>query len=91
MHKYSEILLSGGETMEDMDRFNEMSKHIACVETLFDVFQVVGKHGLLGEIKSSSFSYLLIEVGERLDAIKRLNKETNDRLQEFKRLAGVKS
>jgi hypothetical protein len=77
--------------MEDMDRYNEISKHIACVETFFDVFNVVAKHGLLGEVKNTSISYLLIEVSERLEAIKKLNKETYDRLQEMRRLTGVTS
>jgi len=77
--------------MEDMDRYNEMNEHIACVETFFDVFHVVAKHGLIGEVKSTSISCLLAEVNEKLEAIKRLNKETYDRLQEVKRVTGVKS
>ncbi len=75
--------------MEDMDRYNEISKQIACVETFFDVFHVVAKHSLLGEVKNASISYLLSEVGERLETIKKLNKESYDRLQELKRLTGV--
>jgi hypothetical protein len=75
--------------MEDMDRYNEMSQHITCVETFFDVFHVVAKHGLLGEVKNTSISYLLTEVSEKLETIKRLNKETYDRLQELKKKAGV--
>lgn len=67
--------------MEDLDRYNEMNKHITSVETFFDVFNVVAKHGLLGEIKSTSMSHLLIEMGERLEAIKRLNIETFDRIK----------
>lgn len=74
--------------MEDLDRNNEMNKHITSVETFFDIFNVVVKHGLLGEIKSTSMSYLLMEMGERLEAIKRLNKETFDRI---KMLTGVTS
>jgi len=70
--------------MEDLDRYNEMNKHISSIETFFDVFNVVANHGLLGEIKSTSMSYLLTEMGERLEAIKKLNKETYDRLQELK-------
>lgn len=77
--------------MEDMDRYNEINKHIACVETFFDVFNVVAKHGLLGEVKNTSVSYLLMEMGERLEAIKKLNKEAHDRLQELKRVTGVTS
>lgn len=79
------------EKMEDLDRYNEMNKHISSVGTFFDVFHVVANHGLLVELKSSSISYLLTEMGERLEAIKKLNKETYDRLQELKGLAGITS
>jgi hypothetical protein len=72
-----------------MDRYNEMSKHITCVETFFDVFHVVAKHGLLGEVKNTSTNYLLTEMSEHLETIKKLHKETYDRLQELKRQAGV--
>jgi hypothetical protein len=75
--------------MEDMDRYNEMSNQIAGVETFFDVFHVVAKHGLLGEVKNASISYLLLEVGERLETIKKLNEESYGRLQELKKLTGV--
>jgi len=85
------MLLNREDIMEDMDRYNEMSKHIACAETFFDVFYVVSKHGLLGEVKNTSVSYLLTEMSERLETIKKLNKETYDRLQELKRQAGVTS
>jgi hypothetical protein len=78
-------------TMEDLDRYNEMNKHISAVGTFFDVFLVIAKHGLLGELKSSSTSYLFTEMGERLEALKNLNKETYDRLQELRRLEGATS
>lgn len=78
-------------TMEDLDRYNEVNKHISAVGTFFDVFHVVANHNLLGELKSSSISYLLTEMGERLEAIKRLNKETYDKLQDLKRTAGITS
>jgi hypothetical protein len=77
--------------MDDIGRYNEANKHIACVETFFDVFNVVSKHGLLGEVKNTSISYLLMEVSERLEAIRKLNKETFERLQELKRLTGAAS
>lgn len=79
------IIESKEEKMDDLDRYNEINKRIASMETFFDVFNVVASHGLLGEIKSTSISHLLTEMGERLEAIKELNKETYDRL---KRLAG---
>jgi len=76
-------------TMEDLDRYNEINKHISAVGTFFDVFHVVANHNLLGELKSSSISYLLTEMGERLEAIKMLNRETYDKLQDIKKTAGI--
>ena len=75
--------------MEDLDRHNEINKHINAVGTFFDVFHVVANHNLLGELKSSSISYLLSEMGERLEAIKKLNNETYEKLQDLKRTAGI--
>jgi len=42
------------------------------------MLQVISKHGLLGEVKGSSTSYLIAEMVERLEAIKELYKETYD-------------
>mgnify|MGYP001097662794 CR=1 FL=1 len=67
--------------MEDMERYNAMNKCITSVESFFDVFNVVAKHGLFGEIKSTSMSHLLMEMGERLETIKTLNNETFDRIK----------
>ena len=75
--------------MEDMDRYNEMSNQIAGVETFFDVFHVIAQHGLLGDLKNTSVIYLLTEVGEKLETIKRLHKETYDRLQGLKKPTGI--
>ncbi|MEW6162150.1 MAG: hypothetical protein AB1606_02355 [Nitrospirota bacterium] len=75
--------------MDDLSRYNEMNKHISSTETFFDVLHVISEHGLLGEIKSSSMSYLLAEMAERLEAIKKLHKETHERLEELKRSAGI--
>lgn len=77
--------------MEDLDRYKEIDKHISAVGTFFDVFHVVANHNLLGELKSSSISYLLSEMGERLEAIKKLTKETYDKLQDLKKTAGITS
>jgi hypothetical protein len=77
--------------VDDIDRYNETNKHIACVETFFDVFNVVSKHGLLGEVKNTSISYLFMEASERLEAIRKFNKETFERLQELKRSTGASS
>jgi hypothetical protein len=75
--------------MEDMDRYNEMTNQIAGVETFFDVFHIIAKHSLLGEVKNTSMSYLLSEAEDRLETIKKLNKESHGRLQELKKLTGV--
>lgn len=75
--------------MDDLSRYNEMDKHINSAETFFDVLHVISNHGLLGEIKSSSMGYLLAEMAEKLEAIKKLHKETYERLEELKRSAGV--
>ncbi|MEW6215251.1 MAG: hypothetical protein AB1478_08665 [Nitrospirota bacterium] len=75
--------------MDDLNRYNEMKKHISSAGTFFDVLSVISNHGLFGEIKSSSMSYLLTEMVERLEAIKKLYEETYERLQDLKRLAGV--
>jgi len=71
--------------MDDEERFNEMNKRINSVESFFDVLHVILKHGLLGEIKSSSMGYLFSDMEESLEAIKKLNKETHERLEELKK------
>ena len=71
--------------MDDEERFNEMNKRINSVESFFDVLHVILKHDLLGEIKSSSMSYLFSDMEESLEAIKKLNKETHERLEELKK------
>lgn len=53
------------------------------------MLHVISEHGLLEEIKSSSMSYLLADMAERLEAIKKLHKETYERLGELKRSAGI--
>ena len=64
--------------MDDMTRHHEMNKHISCIEVFLDVLRLISKHDLFGEIKSSSTSYLLSEIAESLEAIKKLYKETYD-------------
>jgi len=86
---FGNIIETKEATMEDLDRYNEINKHISAVGTFFDVFHVVANHNLLGELKSSSISYLLTEMGERLEAIKMLNRETYDKLQDIKKTAGI--
>jgi hypothetical protein len=67
--------------MDDLERYNEINKYITSVETFFEVFSVIAGHGLLGEIKNTSMNYLLTEMGEKLEAIKNLNKEMYDKLR----------
>jgi len=86
---FGNIIETKEATMEDLDRYNEINKHISAVGTFFDVFHVVANHNLLGELKSSSISYLLTEMGERMEAIKMLNRETYDKLQDIKKTAGI--
>ncbi len=64
--------------MDDITRHNEMNKHISCIEVFLDVLQLISKHNLFGEVKGSSTSYLLSEIAESLEAIKKLYKETFD-------------
>lgn len=75
--------------MEDVERYNEINKHINAVGTFFDVFHVIANHNLLGELKSGSIGYLLTEMGERLESIKNLSKETYDRLEELKKKSAI--
>jgi uncharacterized protein Yka (UPF0111/DUF47 family) len=62
--------------MADSKQSNEMNKHISSVESSCDVLHVMSKHGLLGEVKSSSISYLC--------EIKRWKKDIDMELQWLK-------
>jgi NTP pyrophosphatase (non-canonical NTP hydrolase) len=72
--------------MDDKDYFYEMNRCINAVESFFDVLRVILKRDLFWEIRSSSMSYLFSEMEENLEAIKWLNKETYERLEELKKL-----
>ena len=72
--------------MDDKDYFYEMNRCINAVESFFDVLHVILKRDLFWEIRSSSMSYLFSEMEENLEAIKWLNKETYERLEELKKL-----
>lgn len=63
---------------------DEMNKHIASVESFCDVLYVMSKHGLLGEVKSSSISYLCEDMMGRLEEIKRWKKDIDMELQWLK-------
>jgi len=67
--------------MDDMTRYVELSKHIASLESFFDVLRVLSNHGLLGEIKSTSLGYIFKEMAENLGMIKKLHEETCERLK----------
>jgi len=70
--------------MADSKKSNAMDKHISSVEGFCDVLYVISKHGLLGEVKSSSISYLFEDMAGRLEAIKRLKKDIDLELQWLK-------
>jgi hypothetical protein len=72
--------------MDDKEYFYEMNRCINAVESFFDVLHVILKRDLFWEIRSSSMSYLFSEMEENLEAIKWLNKETYERLEELKKL-----
>jgi hypothetical protein len=63
---------------------DEMNKHIASVESSCDVLHVMSKHGLLGEVKSSSISFLCEDMMGRLEEIKRWKKDIDMELQWLK-------
>ncbi len=67
--------------MDDVTRYHEMNKHIASIESLFDVVQVISSNGLLKEIKSSSLSYIFSEMTQNLEAIKKIHEETYEKLR----------
>jgi hypothetical protein len=72
--------------MDDKEYFYEMNRCINAVESFFDVLHVILKRDLFWEIRSSSMSYLFLEMEENLEAIKWLNKKTYERLEELKKL-----
>jgi hypothetical protein len=63
---------------------DEMNKHIASVESSCDVLYVMSKQGLLGEVKSSSISYLCEDMMGKLEEIKRWKKDIDMELQWLK-------
>ena len=73
--------------MDDLTRYAELNKHIASLETFFDVLHVISNHGLLSELKSSSIGYMFAEMAENLEAVKKLNEETCKRSKEEKGLS----
>jgi len=68
--------------MDDLTRYNEISRHIASIESYFDVLHVILNHGLFGEIKSTSMGHMFVEMADKLEAIKKLHGETYERIRE---------
>jgi hypothetical protein len=68
--------------MDDLTRYNEISRHITSIESFFDVLHVLLNHGLFMEIKSTSMGHIFAEMAEKLEAIKKLHGETYERIRE---------
>jgi hypothetical protein len=68
--------------MDDLSRCNAINNHIVSMEVFFDLLQVISRHGLFGEIKSSSINYIFSEMAENLELIKMLNEEAYERIRE---------
>lgn len=68
--------------MDDLTRYNEINKHIASIESFFDVLHVILNHGLFSEIKSTSMGHIFAEMAEKLEAIKKLHEGTYERIRE---------
>ena len=73
--------------MDEVTRYHEISKHIASIESFFDVLKVISNNGLLSEVRSSSIGYLFSEMAEKLEALKKLNEETYENLKGEKALS----
>lgn len=70
--------------MDEATRYAELNKHIASLETFFDLLRVISNHGLLSELKASSRAYMFAEMAENLEALKRLHAGTNKGLKKEK-------
>jgi len=68
--------------MDDLSRCNAINNHIVSMEIYFDLLQVISRHDLFGEIKSSSINYVFSEMAENLELIKKLNEEAYERIKE---------
>jgi hypothetical protein len=77
--------------MDDVDRYAELNKHIASLETFFDVLRVISNHGLLSELKSASMAYMFAEMAENLGALKKLHEGNCRSLKEEKGLSNYVS
>ncbi len=68
--------------MDDLTRYHVINKHIASIESYFDMLHIILNHGLFGEIKSTSMGHMFVEMAEKLEAIKKLHGETYERIKE---------
>jgi len=66
--------------MGDLDKYNQITRNIASAKIFCDVLNVLSRHGLLENIKSSSIGHLITELNERLEILKKLHEETYDEL-----------
>jgi hypothetical protein len=65
----------GGYKMNEVSRYEAITRHITSIEVYFDVLHVLSNHGLLSEIKKSSIDHIFKQMEEDLSAIKKLNEE----------------
>jgi hypothetical protein len=77
--------------MDDETRYHEVSRHIASIESFFDVLQVISSNGLLSDVKSASIGYLFAEMAEKLEMVKRLHEETYEKVRGERVLSGYVS
>lgn len=68
--------------MDDLRRCNAINNHIVSMEIYFDLLQVISRHNLFGEIKSSSINYIFSEMSENIESIKKLNEEVYEIIRE---------
>ncbi|NWF52803.1 MAG: hypothetical protein HXY47_06945 [Nitrospirae bacterium] len=61
--------------MNEVSRYEAITRHITSIEVYFDVLHVLSNHGLLSEVKKSSIDHIFTQMEEDLSAIKKLNEE----------------
>ncbi len=61
--------------MNEVSRYEAITRHITSIEVYFDLLHVLSNHGLLSEIKKSSIDHIFTKMEEDLGAIKKLNEE----------------
>ncbi len=61
--------------MNEVSKYEAISRHITSIEVYFDLLHVLSNHGLLNEVKRSSIDHIFKQMEEDLGEIKRLNEE----------------